>query len=179
MKIYTKTGDKGKTSLYGGSRILKSHNRIASYGNTDELNSFLGLLMQAIPENDQLPLLQNVQNQLFVVGSHLAAGNDHDFKLPLIEDNFISDLEESIDKMNEILPKLKHFVLPGGSIGISYAHICRTVTRRAERSVVALAQDENVDEKIIIYLNRLSDYFFVLSRYIAHIDKVEEIKWLG
>lgn len=178
MKIYTKTGDKGNTSLYGGTRISKSHDRIASYGNTDELNSFLGLLMSLIKHNDQYELLVAVQNQLFVIGSHLAAGNDHDFKLPEIKNSFITDLEEAIDKMNEVLPKLKHFVLPGGSQAVSYAHVCRTITRRAERSVVALSIIEKTDEIILIYLNRLSDYFFVLARYIAHIDKIEEIKWV-
>lgn len=179
MKIYTKTGDKGSTSLYGGTRILKSHDRIASYGNTDELNSFIGLLMSYIPESDQLTLLTGVQNQLFVIGSHLAAGNDHDFKLPEIKESFSTDLEDAIDNMNKVLPALKHFVLPGGDRAVSYAHVCRTVTRRAERSVVALSQEENVPDSIIIFLNRLSDYFFVLSRYIAHDKGIEQTKWLG
>ena len=179
MKIYTKTGDKGKTSLYGGTRISKSHNRIASYGNTDELNSFLGLLLSYIPNLDQRSLLLEVQNQLFVVGSHLAAGNDHDFKLPEIKESFITDLEKAIDTMNEVLPQLKHFVLPGGDQAIGYAHVCRTITRRAERSVVALSLEENVDEIIIVFLNRLSDYFFVLARYIALKHNIEEVKWMG
>ncbi len=179
MKIYTKTGDKGKTSLYGGTRISKSHLRIDSYGNTDELNSFLGLLISKTPDNAQLPLLIQIQNQLFVIGSQLAAGNDHDFKLPEIKDEDIENLEVAIDEMNEVLPKLKHFVLPGGDEAISYAHVCRTITRRAERAVVALSLVEKIDDINIIYLNRLSDYFFVLARYIAHCHGVAEVKWEG
>lgn len=178
MKIYTKGGDKGKTSLYGGTRIFKSHARIDSYGNIDELNSFLGLLLVKMSSNSQSELLIAVQNQLFVIGSHLAAGNDHDFKLPEIKATFITDLEEAIDKMNEELPELKHFVLPGGNEAVSYAHVCRTVTRRAERAIVHLMQEETVDELIIQYCNRLSDYFFVLSRYIAFKDNVVEVKWI-
>lgn len=177
MKIYTKTGDKGSTSLYGGKRILKSHARIASYGNTDELNSHVGMLIAMLAE-DNIRLVE-IQHELFVIGSHLAAGNDHDFKLPTIETSFITRLEEEIDRMNESLPKLKHFVLPGGSTTVSQAHICRTVTRRTERSVVLLAQSETVDPNIIQYLNRLSDYLFVLARYIAFKEGIEEIKWEG
>lgn len=178
MKIYTKGGDKGKTSLYGGTRISKSHFRIDSYGHVDELNSFLGLLINKIPSSDQEDLLNRIQQQLFVIGSHLAAGNDHDFTLPVIEPHFITDLELAIDKMNEELETLKHFVLPGGSESISLAHVCRTVTRRAERGIVALNEHEAVEAIIIQYMNRLSDYFFILSRYIAKLEDVDEVKWI-
>lgn len=178
MKIYTKGGDKGKTSLYGGTRISKSHTRIDSYGHVDELNSFLGLLISKIPNSEQNNLLKAVQQQLFVIGSHLAAGNDHDFKLPTIENSFIEDLEKAIDGINDKLEPLKHFVMPGGSEAISLAHVCRTVARRAERAIVALDQHESVEPVIIQYMNRLSDYFFILSRYIALIEDIEEVKWI-
>ena len=178
MKIYTKKGDKGKTSLYGGTQIEKSHIRINSYGNIDELNSYIGLMLTETLDEDQEALLHSVQNQLFVIGSHLAAGNDHDFKLPEIHAEFIEQIEKQIDAMQEKLPELKHFILPGGSKATSYAHICRTVTRRAERSVVALSLEEQVPEIIIQYLNRLSDYFFVLSRFIGQYEGIEENKWI-
>ena len=178
MKIYTKGGDRGKTSLYGGTRISKSHTRIDSYGHVDELNSFLGLLISKIPNSEQNNLLKAVQQQLFVIGSHLAAGNDHDFKLPTIENSFIEDLEKAIDGINDKLEPLKHFVMPGGSEAISLAHVCRTVARRAERAIVALDQHESVEPVIIQYMNRLSDYFFILSRYIALLEDIEEVKWI-
>ena len=178
MKIYTKTGDQGTTSLYGGTRISKSDSRITAYGNIDELNSFIGLLMNFVPAKTA-QLLLKVQNELFVQGSHLAAGNDHDFKLPEFNPSLTTDLEVAIDKMNEELAPLKHFILPGGSESISHTHICRTVTRRAERGVVGLGLEEKVPGEIIVFLNRLSDYFFVLARYLAKIEQVDEIKWLG
>lgn len=178
MKIYTKGGDTGKTSLYGGTRITKSHMRIDSYGHVDELNSFLGLFISKIPSSEQDELLKSVQQQLFVIGSHLAAGKDHDLKLPTIEDSFIEDLEKAIDRINDKLEPLKHFVMPGGSEAVSLAHVCRTVTRRAERAIVALDQLESVEPVIIQYMNRLSDYFFILSRYLALIEDIEEVKWI-
>lgn len=152
--------------------------RIDSYGHVDELNSFLGLLISKIPSSEQNNLLKAVQQQLFVIGSHLAAGNDHDFKLPTIENSFIEDLEKAIDGINDKLEPLKHFVMPGGSEAISLAHVCRTVARRAERAIVALDQHESVEPVIIQYMNRLSDYFFILSRYIALIEDIEEVKWI-
>lgn len=178
MKIYTKTGDQGTTSLYGGTRISKSDSRITAYGNIDELNSFIGLLMNFVPARTA-QLLLKVQNELFVQGSHLAAGNDHDYKLPEFNPTLTNELETAIDKMNEELNPLKHFILPGGSESISYTHVCRTVTRRAERGVVGLSLEEKVPNEIIVFLNRLSDYFFVLARYLAKIEQVDEIKWLG
>lgn len=178
MKIYTKTGDKGKTSLYGGTRIFKSDARIEAYGNIDELNSFLGLLIEFSPSIKK-ELLFKIQNELFVQGSHLAAGNDHDFKLPEFNESLVQELETDIDSMNEVLDPLKHFILPGGSTSISYAHVCRTIARRAERGVVKLSIEENVPQEIIIFLNRLSDYFFVLARFIAKEEDVQETKWLG
>lgn len=177
MKIYTKAGDEGKTSLYGGTKILKSNIRIASYGEVDELNSFIGLLISHLDDSKK-GLLSDIQQQLFVIGSHLAAGNDHDYKLPEIKDEFVSNLEIAIDKMQEELEPLKHFILPGGSRKVSLCHVCRTISRRAERGIVRLAQDEQVEAIIIKYINRLSDYFFVLSRYLAKLDNVDEVKWI-
>ncbi len=177
MKIYTKTGDKGTTSLYGGTRLPKNHIRIEAYGNIDELNSHIGLLIAHIPHINST-LLTKIQNELFVQGSHLAAGNDHDFKLPDFNIALIEEMETEIDSMNEKLEPLKHFILPGGSKSIAIAHVCRTVTRRAERGVVALSQNELVEDHIIIFLNRLSDYFFILARYIAKQEKIDELKWM-
>lgn len=178
MKIYTKGGDKGMTSLYGGKRISKSDLRIESYGTIDELNSFIGLLISALSDNHQLATLEAIQQELFVIGSHLAAGSNHDFKLPEIPLTSIEHMEQQIDLMNEQVPPLKHFVLPGGSYSISLAHVCRTVSRRAERRCVHLSLEEQVPEILIKYLNRLSDYFFMLARYIATLEQVEEIKWM-
>lgn len=178
MKIYTKNGDQGTTSLYGGKRISKADLRIESYGTIDELNSFVGLLMVGIADHTEFCTLQKVQNQLFVIGSQLAAGNNHDFNLPEITKDMISHLEERIDAMQEVLPKLKHFVLPGGSTNVAYSHLCRTITRRAERKVVLLSENDQIELINIMYLNRLSDYFFVLSRHIAMIENVEENKWI-
>lgn len=178
MKIYTKGGDQGTTSLYGGKRISKADLRIDSYGTIDELNSFVGLLMAGISDHTEMETLQKIQNQLFVIGSQLAAGSNHDFKLPEITEDMIKNLESRIDLMQEELPKLKHFVLPGGSTNVSYGHLCRTITRRAERKVVLLSQNDEIEPINIMYLNRLSDYFFVLSRHIAMVEKVEENKWI-
>lgn len=177
MKIYTKAGDDGKTSLFGGKRIPKFADRIESYGTVDELNSFVGLL------NDSLTLptikkeLLAIQHNLFDLGSVLATDPEGDFKLKGVDAEDTARIEQSIDKMQEVLPVLKNFILPGGHESVSYAHICRTVTRRAERRVLAVAETEEVDKEIILYLNRLSDYFFVLGRYIAQEIGVDEIKW--
>lgn len=182
IKIYTKTGDKGKTSLLGGTKIFKSDIRIQSYGTVDELNSFIGLLCAAINDTEIITELHNIQSALFTVGSHLACDTDK-FpieKLPSVSQQNISILEQSIDKMNEVLPEMKNFILPGGGHAAATAHVCRSVCRRAERNIVALLETGNrVEEITIRYLNRLSDYFFMLARYLSFRAGEEEIIWKG
>lgn len=179
MKIYTKTGDKGYTSLIGGTRVPKHHLRIESYGTVDELNSYIGLIRdQEIDQYDK-DLLKEIQDRLFTIGSSLAA--DPEKSRMVIPDLHLEDielLEKEMDKMNETLPVLKHFILPGGSTTISYCHIARCVCRRAERLSVHLAEESPVDEKVNIYLNRLSDYLFTLARKIANEQKIPENQWI-
>lgn len=180
MKIYTKTGDKGYTSLIGGARVPKFNLRIESYGNVDELNSHIGLISdQDIPEHDK-GVLKKVQNCLFIIGSVLASDpeNKKQIFIPELQAGDTALLEEEIDAMTGQLPELRHFILPGGSTTVSYCHIARCVCRRAERSVVELAQDGSVDEGIIIYLNRLSDYLFVLARALCLHNKIPENQWI-
>jgi cob(I)alamin adenosyltransferase len=178
MKIYTRKGDEGNTSLIGGTRVPKHHLRIETYGTVDELNSWIGLLRdQSIPEV-HTNLLLRIQNQLFVIGSHLA--NDPDasgMKLPKLEDGEVSALEQAMDAMEEQLPEMRNFVLPGGHPVVSHCHIARCVCRRAERWVVHLTETAPVDPFILKYLNRLSDYLFVLSRKLAQELGAPEIPW--
>jgi cob(I)alamin adenosyltransferase len=179
MKIYTKTGDKGYTSLIGGTRVPKHHLRIESYGTVDELNSYIGLIRdQDISVYDK-DLLKQIQDRLFTIGSSLAA--DPEKSRMIIPDLHAADielLEQEMDRMNETLPELRHFILPGGNNAISYCHIARCVCRRAERLSVHLAEESTVDEKVNIYLNRLSDYLFTLARMIGHQNKVPENQWI-
>ena len=180
MKIYTKGGDTGQTSLFGGSRISKHHLRIESYGTTDELNSFIGLLRDHIdPELKAVhALLHSVQEIIFNIGSHLAADpTKENLWLPDIYESDINTLEEAIDLMQDQLPELKNFILPGGHPTVSYCHVCRTICRRAERNISALNETEPINPLIIAYLNRLSDYFFILSRFIGKSLAIEEIIW--
>lgn len=177
MKIYTKTGDLGETSLLGGIRVPKSNIRITSYGNVDELNSWIGLVNNVVVNERSKETLCRVQNTLFTIGSHLASSEKSHFKLPELKEEEIALLEEEIDFMNETLPELQAFILPGGHVHVSYCHLARTVCRRAERSVVELHQTEKVAPIIIAYLNRLSDYLFVLSRKIANDLGATEIEW--
>lgn len=176
-KIYTKTGDKGETALFGGKRLPKSHLRIEAYGTVDELNSWIGLLRDCIEQEAVRNLLKEIQDRLFTLGSNLASDPDKEMITPDILENDVQQLEKEMDMMNEILPLLKNFILPGGHVIVSYAHISRCVCRRAERNVVALAQQESVDEIIIRYLNRLSDYLFVLGRKLAQDLGAEEVIW--
>jgi len=179
MKIYTKTGDKGFTSLIGGTRVPKHHLRIESYGTVDELNSYIGLIRDQDLTTHDKDLLKEIQDRLFTIGSSLAA--DPEKSKMVIPDLALTDielLEQEMDSMNETLPPLKHFILPGGSNIISYCHIARCVCRRAERLVVHLAEESVVDDKVIIYLNRLSDYLFTLGRKIANDDKIIENQWI-
>lgn len=179
MKIYTKTGDKGFTSLIGGTRVPKHHLRIESYGTVDELNSYIGLIRdQDITPHDK-DFLKEVQDRLFTIGSSLAA--EPEKSKMVIPDLFLEDieaLEKEMDTLNEQLPDLKHFILPGGSTVISYCHIARCVCRRAERITVHLAEESVVDDKVIIYLNRLSDYLFTLARKLANDHKIPENQWI-
>ena len=178
MKIYTRTGDKGSTSLLGGKRVSKSDTRIAAYGDVDELNSYLGLLADHKENENRNLFLKAIQEQLFIVGSILATepGKSFDY-IPEITEVQIKDIEDQIDLMNEELPEMRHFILPGGHSLVSFTHIARCVCRRAERSVALLMEKENVEQIILSYLNRLSDYLFVLSRKVGHELGVEERLW--
>ena len=179
MKIYTKTGDKGLTSLIGGTRVPKHHLRIESYGTVDELNSYIGLIRdQDISQHDK-EILKHIQDRLFTIGSSLAA--DPEKSKMIIPDLNLADielLENEMDSIDVQLPPLKHFILPGGSNTISFCHIARCVCRRAERLTVHLAEESTVDEKVNIYLNRLSDYLFILARKVGNERKIPENEWI-
>jgi cob(I)alamin adenosyltransferase len=179
MKIYTKTGDKGFTSLIGGTRVPKHHLRIESYGTVDELNSYIGLIRdQEITTHDK-QLLKEIQDRLFTIGSSLAADPEKSkMIIPDLHDADIELLEQEMDNMNKTLPELKHFILPGGSTMISYCHIARCVCRRAERLTVHLAEESKVDDKVVIYLNRLSDYLFTLARKLGNEHNIPENQWI-
>ncbi|CAN5339209.1 cob(I)yrinic acid a,c-diamide adenosyltransferase [soil metagenome] len=178
MKIYTRKGDKGQTSLIGGTRVSKHHIRIESYGTVDELNSWLGVIRDQANDEAVRTLLKEIQDRLFTVGSSLAADPEHSkMILPDLKAEDIELLEMDMDRMNEVLPELKNFILPGGHLTASYCHVARCVCRRAERLIVELAGQDTVDELVIQYMNRLSDHLFVLSRYLAHKDGAEEISW--
>ncbi|MES2268857.1 MAG: cob(I)yrinic acid a,c-diamide adenosyltransferase [Bacteroidota bacterium] len=179
MKIYTKTGDKGYTSLIGGTRVPKHHLRIESYGTVDELNSYIGLIRDQQITDYEKDILKQIQDRLFTIGSLLAA--DPEKSKMVIPDLYPGDielLEKEMDRMNETLPELRHFILPGGNNTISYCHIARCVCRRAERLSVHLAEESTVDEKVNIYLNRLSDYLFTLARMVGYTDKIPENQWI-
>lgn len=179
MKVYTKTGDKGQTGLIGGTRVPKNDIRLDAYGTVDELNSFIGLLCSyAIPEIDLL-FLRSVQHNLFVVGSHLATDTSvvELRSASVLSADSIVTIEKQIDRLDEQLPTLTAFILPGGSPASALCHVCRTVTRRAERRIYDVNSMFHVDEQILIYLNRLSDYFFIFSRYLNKIAECEEILW--
>nr|MBI1229883.1 cob(I)yrinic acid a,c-diamide adenosyltransferase [Cytophagales bacterium] len=178
MKIYTKTGDGGDTSLLGGKRVPKSHIRIDAYGTVDELNAVMGLLKDQEVNRHRQPLLKEIQDRLFTVGATLATDNNSlQVKKPDILEADILTLEREIDGMDETLPMLKNFILPGGHTSVSVAHLARTVCRRAERCVVLLHEEQVIDTKIIQYLNRLSDFLFVLGRKMAQELNIEETTW--
>jgi len=178
MKIYTKTGDEGTTSLFGGKRVPKFHLRIDAYGTVDELNSYLGLIADQEVNKQRNSFLRGIQEELFTIGSHLAAepGKDHKF-LPPLTIEMVENLELEIDKMDAELPALKSFILPGGHPSVSYCHVGRCVCRRAERLCVDLNQHENISPIIIQYLNRLSDFLFILARKMGQELNIEEIQW--
>lgn len=178
MKIYTKTGDQGTTSLFGGKRVSKAYLRIDAYGTVDELNSWVGLLRDQEVNRTRQEILLNIQDKLFTLGSMLATepGNTK-VKIPALKEEFIHLLELEIDAMDTSLPPLKSFILPGGHPSVSFCHVARTVCRRAERLVIGLHESEPVNPLIIPYLNRLSDYLFVLSRKVAHDLNILEAPW--
>ncbi|WP_375585292.1 cob(I)yrinic acid a,c-diamide adenosyltransferase [Cyclobacterium xiamenense] len=178
MKIYTKTGDKGETSLLGGTRVHKSHLRIDAYGTIDELNAQMGLLRDQEVNQKRSEKLYAIQDRLFVIGASLATDPElKTFKLPALRKEDVTFLEEEIDSMETNLPALRNFIIPGGHPVVSFAHIARTVCRRAERAVVLLAESSPVDPLITEYVNRLSDYLFVLGRQLALELKVNEVTW--
>ena len=186
MKIYTKTGDQGTTALFGGTRVPKHHIRIESYGTVDELNSWLGLVRDQDIDPLSQEALQHIQDKLFTLGAILAtdpnkailkSGKDR-LNIPLIEEADIVFLEEQIDQMNDSLPTMTHFILPGGHTTVSYCHIARTVCRRAERMATLLHENEPFDTAVLSYLNRLSDYLFVLARKLSSDLKAKEVKWV-
>lgn len=178
MKIYTKTGDQGTTSLFGGKRVSKAELRIDTYGTVDELNSWIGLVRDQEVNQKRKDVLIRIQNDLFVIGSILATepGNTK-VKIPSLQETDITFLEEQIDAIDAQLPPMKFFVLPGGHISISTCHVARTVCRRAERLTIALHDNEPIDSVVIQYLNRLSDYLFVLCRKVALELNIEETPW--
>lgn len=186
MKIYTKTGDKGTTALFGGTRVPKHHIRIESYGTVDELNSYIGLIRDQEIDPALKKELIEIQDRLFTLGAMLAtdpekamlkSGKER-LNIPKIDATYVEDLETAIDRMNASLPPMTHFVLPGGHTTVSYCHVTRCVCRRAERLTTLLDETEGVDTQVLAYLNRLSDYLFVLARKLSFDLQAEEIKWV-
>lgn len=177
-KIYTKTGDGGQTSLIGGERVPKYHERIEAYGTVDELNSFVGLVRDSLEDAHIRAVLLEIQDRLFTIESLLAAiSNDSFASLPIIVEDDVLHLENEIDWMNESLPALTAFILPGGNLPSSYAHVARTVCRRAERLMVKINRNTSMDVLCVKYVNRLSDYLFVLSRKILIDAGLQEVVW--
>ena len=177
---YTRTGDEGKTSLIGGLRVAKFDDRVEAYGTVDELSAFIGMLYdQDGVTAEQRAVLDTVQNKLFTIESHFALDENSEVKkmIPVLAADDVAFLEHEIDVMNAILPELKSFVIPGGNLKASHAHVCRTVCRRAERQGWRLAAQHPIDSLDLKYLNRLSDYFFVLSRYFVFVDSGNETSW--
>ncbi len=180
MKIYTKTGDAGFTSLIGGTRVPKYHLRIESYGTIDELNSYIGLISSQEVNGKDVSMLKEIQNLLFTIGANLAADPEKsNMQLPDLQFKDIELLENEIDRMDAVLPQLKHFILPGGSNAVSFCHLARCVCRRAERLTIQLSESSFVDEKVKIYLNRLSDYLFMLARKIGFDQNIAENSWIS
>jgi cob(I)alamin adenosyltransferase len=184
MKIYTKTGDKGQTALIGGRRVSKSDLRIDAYGTVDELNSWIGLVRDQPVNRERRDLLKEIQDRLFTIGSELATDPEKapQRPMPAITPDDVVLLEQAMDTMDTALPELRAFVLPGGHESVSFCHLARTVCRRAERLIISLTEHaftpvDAVDELVIQYINRLSDYLFVLSRKMAQELNAEEVAW--
>jgi len=186
MKIYTKTGDKGKTSLFGGTRVPKYDLRIEAYGTVDELNSYIGLIRDQKIDTHTSEISLKIQHELFIIGSMLATpiekkvlkNGKERLNISKINTQSIELLENEMDKMNEILPEMTHFILPGGHTTVSFCHIARCICRRAERIATQLNDESNVEPQILMYLNRLSDYLFVLARKLTIDNKAQEIQWI-
>jgi len=179
MKIYTKTGDSGETSLFGGERVLKNHPRLAAYGTADELNAQLGFLVSHLTDNSIINIIQTIQRRLFIMGSQLATPVEHKNwqKIDKLTENDVSDLEKTIDQWNEELAELKSFILPGGTVPAAISHIARTICRRLERELMNLSDQIKLDQIIIKYVNRLSDFLFVLARLLNHRAGEKDINW--
>ena len=188
FKIYTKTGDKGRTALIGGTKVPKSHIRIESYGTIDELNSFIGLLGDHLtaashptfPLGASVTMLREIQDRLFTIGASLACDPEKEskMKIPDLKEEDVRRLEDDIDRMNEVLPEMRSFILPGGHVAVSTAHIARCVCRRAERICVQMQEDgQYIEPIVIVYINRLSDHLFTLARYAGHLLQVPEMPW--
>lgn len=180
MKIYTKTGDKGETSLFGGQRVWKDNPRLAAYGTVDELNSVIGIAVAELKSKELIDVLLSIQNDLFTMGSDLATPFDKGnkgFIIPRINEEKTELLEKFIDRFDSKLPELKNFILPGGTKAASQIHFARTVCRRCEREVVALSKVEEINLEVEKYLNRLSDLLFVLARYENYSSDVSDIEW--
>lgn len=175
MPIYTRTGDNGTTSLFGGKRVLKCEELVDVYGSIDELNSWIGLLLTDISKDHLQKLFIEIQSDLFSIGGNLAGGDIELSGLP----TRVTQMEVEIDTLEKELPELHHFILPGGTVTGSRLHIIRSITRRVERQVVALSQKQHVEKEIVTYFNRLSDLFFVLARYINSQAHVGEVVWTG
>jgi cob(I)alamin adenosyltransferase len=186
MKIYTKTGDTGTTALFGGTRVPKHHIRIESYGTVDELNSYIGLIRDQEIDTRTSDILIHIQNKLFTVGAILATPPEKEIlkngkerlNISKISEEEIAVLETEMDDMNAVLPPMTHFVLPGGHTTVSYCHIARCVCRRAERVTTLLHEEESIDPRVLKYLNRLSDYLFVLARKLSYDLQADEVKWI-
>jgi cob(I)alamin adenosyltransferase len=180
LKIYTKTGDKGTTALLGGTRVSKSHIRIETYGTVDELNSWIGLVADQANHKRSRRTLREIQDRLFTIGSSLACDPEKEtkMKIPDLHEEDVESLEKEIDHMNEKLPEMKSFVLPGGHVSVTTTHIARCVCRRCERLCIGMQEGQQfVDPLVIKYLNRLSDYLFVLARFTGQRLKAKEIPW--
>jgi cob(I)alamin adenosyltransferase len=180
MKIYTKTGDSGETSLFGGKRVAKDDLRIQAYGTVDEVNSALGLAYTEVKSEEVKQIIKQIQNELFITGSDLATdlnNKNSSLHISRINENHSTRLEKYIDELDSKLPQLTNFILPGGLKGAALLHHARTICRRAERQIVSLSKNEKINPQVIIYINRLSDLLFVLARYENHINGVEDILW--
>jgi len=178
VKIYTKGGDKGQTSLLGGTRVPKYHGRVEAYGTLDEFNSFLGLLRDQVTDKSLKGVLLHIQEKVFIAESHLASENEQNLsKLPGFGTEDITFLEKEIDAMTEVLPEVTSFIIPGGHPAVSSCHVARTVCRRSERAIIRLSATDRVDPVIISYMNRLSDYLFVLARKLSHDLHAEVVLW--
>ena len=186
MKIYTKTGDKGKTSLFGGTRVPKYHLRIEAYGTVDELNSYIGLIRDQKIDAHTTEMLLKIQNELFTLGPMLATPPEKEIlksgkerlNINKVGEESVALLENEIDQMNESLPPMSHFILPGGHTTVSFCHITRCICRRAERITTLLSDESSINPQILVYLNRLSDYLFVLARKLTIDNQAIEIPWI-